>query len=109
MSAPPATLAFRRRLRRLAADAAAIAERLAFWAGVALPCVYLPILAVYGVTADTAPALLGFWTLHAAALLVGRRHSPGEESRDRGRRGPAGRDRAHHDAVDDHRDRPTDP
>ncbi|QLH80143.1 hypothetical protein [Halosimplex pelagicum] len=97
MSAPPATPA----LRRLAADAAAIGERLAFWVGIALPCIHLPLLAVYGVTAETAPALLAFWTVHAAALLVGRRHSP-----DGGRR-----ERTRLDAADDHRDRrdrPTD-
>jgi hypothetical protein len=94
MSAPPATLALRRHLWRLATDAAAIGERLAFWAGVALPCVHLPILAVYGVTADTAPVLVAFWTLHAAALLVGRRHSPDEESQDSDRSEPDRRDAA---------------
>ncbi|QLH75812.1 hypothetical protein HZS55_00170 [Halosimplex rubrum] len=102
MSAPPATLA----LRRLAADAAAIGERLAFWVGVALPCVHLPLLAVYGVTAETAPVLLAFWTVHAAALLVGRRHSPGDDRHERDRR-----ERTRLDAADDHRDRrdrPTD-
>jgi hypothetical protein len=96
MSAPPATLALRRHLWRLATDAAAIGERLAFWAGVALPCIHLPILAVYGVTVDTAPVLVAFWTLHAAALLVGRRHSPGESHDDRERR-----ERTRRDAVDD--------
>jgi len=105
MSAPPATLALRRHLRRLAIDAAAIGERLAFWAGVALPCLYLPVLGVYGVTADTAPVLLSLWTLHAAALLAGRRHSPDEERQDHDRREPDRRDRAHHDAADDTHDR----
>ncbi|WP_135365370.1 hypothetical protein [Halosimplex halophilum] len=78
MSAPPATLALRRRLGRLFADAAAVAERLAFWAGVALPCVHLPVLAVFGVTAETTPVLLALWSVHAAALLAGRRYRPAD-------------------------------
>ncbi|WP_436932608.1 hypothetical protein [Halosimplex halobium] len=78
MSAPPATLALRRRLGRLFADAATAAERLAFWAGVALPCVHLPLLAVFGLTAETTPVLLALWSAHAAALLAGRRHRPAD-------------------------------
>jgi peptidoglycan/LPS O-acetylase OafA/YrhL len=105
MSVPPATLAVRRRLGRLVADAAAVAERLAFWAGVALPCLHLPVLAVYGVTPDTTPVLLALWALHAAALLAGRRHSP-EERRDQRDR------RARRNGADDrraHPERSTDP
>jgi len=74
MSAPPAPHAVRRRLGRLVADTAGAVERLAFWAAVALPCVHLPALAVYGVTPETTPALLALWALHAGALLAGRHH-----------------------------------
>jgi len=91
MSVPPATHVLRRRLGRLSADAADALQRLAFWTGVVLPCVHLPVLAVYGVTSDTTPALLALWVTHAAALLAGRRHVPGGDREDRDRRGGDGR------------------
>ncbi|WP_436923041.1 hypothetical protein [Halosimplex amylolyticum] len=71
MSAPTPS---RRRLGRALDDAVRVGERLAFWAGVALPCVHLPLLAFRGFSPETMPLLLALWTLHGVALLAGRRH-----------------------------------
>lgn len=74
MSAPTPPL--RTRFGRAAADAVGAAERLAFWASVGLPCVHVPMLALSGLSPETTPPLVALWTLHAAALLAGRRHRP---------------------------------
>jgi len=95
MSAPPATHVLRRRLGRLGTDAAGVLQRLAFWTGVVLPCIHLPVLAVYGVTPDTTPVLLALWAAHAAALLAGRRHSPDDDHDDRERARRGGSDGRH--------------
>ncbi|WP_415378759.1 hypothetical protein [Halosimplex sp. TS25] len=71
MSAPTPS---RRRLARALADAVGVAERLAFWAGVALPCVHLPLLALHGFSPETMPLLVALWAVHGAALLAGRRY-----------------------------------
>ena len=75
MSAP--TRPLRTQFGRAAADAVEVAERLAFWAGVGFPCVHVPMLALRGLSPETTPLLVTLWTLHAAALLAGRRHRPG--------------------------------
>jgi hypothetical protein len=69
------TPSIRRQLERLAADAVGVGERLAFWAGVALPFIHVPVLAVGGLSAETMPVLVALWTAHALALLAGRRYS----------------------------------
>ena len=72
MSAP--TPPFRRHLGRALADAVDVAEWLAFWAGIVLPCIHLPLLAIWGFSSESTAVLVALWTLHGAALLVGRRH-----------------------------------
>lgn len=74
MSAP--TPSPRQQVGRVAADAVEVGERLAFWAGVALPCVHVPVLAFGGLTRETTPVLVALWVVHAAALLGGRRYQP---------------------------------
>lgn len=71
-----ATPALRRRLGSAAAGAVDVGEYVAFWAGVALPCLHLPLLAYWGVTPETAAPLVALWTAHAVALLAGRRYRP---------------------------------
>lgn len=96
MSAPTAPPALRRHAGNLIETVASAAERLAFWASVALPCVHLPVLALYGLGPDTTPLLVALWSLHAATLLAGRRHRTGrpagpDDGGDR-RDGPGGDD-----------------
>lgn len=79
MSAP--TPPSPRQLARALADTVEVAERLAFWVGIALPCVHLPLLALRGFSPDTMPLLAALWTLHGVALLAGRRHLPDNPSR----------------------------
>ncbi|WP_459194379.1 hypothetical protein [Halosimplex sp. J119] len=74
MSAPTPS---RRQLGRALADALGVAERLAFWAAVALPCVHLPLFALRGFSPETMPLLVALWTTHGVALLAGRRHLSG--------------------------------
>ncbi|MFC7141656.1 hypothetical protein ACFQMA_17690 [Halosimplex aquaticum] len=71
MSAPTPPL---RELARALADVVGVAERLAFWAGIALPCVHLPLLALRGFSPETMPLLAALWTIHGVALLAGRGH-----------------------------------
>jgi len=66
-----------------------IARAAAFWAGVLLPCIHLPLLLVAGLTASTTPLLVALWTLHAAVLVVGARHEPGQRDRDDATTAPA--------------------
>lgn len=68
--------ALRRTLGQALGDIVGYGERLAFWAGVALPCVHLPVLAFEGLTRKTMPILVALWTLHAIALVVGSRYRP---------------------------------
>jgi len=77
MSAP--TRPLRTQFGRAAADAVEAAERLAFWAGVVLPYVHLPMLALRGLSPETTPLLVTLWSLHAVALLAGRRYRPGSQ------------------------------
>ena len=55
----------------------ALARTAAFWTGVVLPFLHVPLLFLVGLTETTTPALVGLWTLNAAALTVGARHDPG--------------------------------
>ncbi|WP_416839737.1 hypothetical protein [Haloferax sp. DFSO52] len=48
-------------------------ETVAFWAAVALPIAYLPMLA-HGLTSANLPLFVGLLALHAAALVLGRGH-----------------------------------
>lgn len=68
-SLPPAT-------RRSARDLASLARAVAFWLGIALPSVHVPLLLAAGFTERTAVPLVVLWTLHAFALLFGARHDP---------------------------------
>lgn len=56
---------------------AALARTAAFWTGVVLPFLHVPLLFLVGLTETTTPALVGLWTLNAVALAVGARHDPG--------------------------------
>lgn len=61
--------------RRAGASVASPVSMLAFWAAIALPVAYLPLLAA-GI--DTLPDLatfLGLFGLHVLALLGGRPHA----------------------------------
>lgn len=51
-------------------------EAVAFWAAVAMPFVYLPLLITGIETTSEAIALLALIALHVAALVVGRRYRP---------------------------------
>ena len=51
-------------------------EAVAFWAAVAMPFVYLPLLIAGIETTSEGIALVVLISLHAAALVVGRRYSP---------------------------------
>jgi len=57
-------------------DGLGLAERVAFWSAVALPCLHVPLLTARGLDDATAPALAALWTLHVLALLVGARYDP---------------------------------
>jgi hypothetical protein len=58
------------------ADATALLERVAFWLGVGLPCLHVPLLLVAGFDQATAPVLLALWTTHAVALFAGAQYDP---------------------------------
>lgn len=66
---------FRRHVGHAVADALAFAERLAFWCGVVLPCVHVPLLVFGGLTRTTAPVLAVLWALHGLSLLAGARYA----------------------------------
>lgn len=66
-----------RQLGRALADAVGVAERLAFWAAVALPCVHLPLFALRGFSPETMPVLVALWAIHGGAIVAGRRHTTG--------------------------------
>jgi len=56
---------------------AVLARTAAFWTGVVLPFLHVPLLFLAGLTETTTPALVGLWTLNIVALAVGARHEPG--------------------------------
>ena len=47
-----------------------------FWAAIFLPVLHVPLLVVAGLTSSSLPALVALWAANAAALVVGRQHSP---------------------------------
>ena len=62
--------------RTAAAALARAVRRLAFWLGVSLPCLHVPLLLVAGFSESTTPTLVTLWTLHALSLAVGAPHDP---------------------------------
>lgn len=54
---------------------------LAFWASIAMPAVYLPLLAAGIDTADGLGTFLLLFALHVVALVGGRRHRRPAERR----------------------------
>lgn len=54
----------------------ALIERLAFWSAIALPCLHVPALLVYGLDRTTAPALVALWAVHGLCLAVSARYRP---------------------------------
>ena len=63
--------------RTAAAALARAVRRLAFWLGVSLPCLHVPLLLAAGLTETTTPPLVTLWTLQVVALAVGSRYDPG--------------------------------
>lgn len=61
--------------RRTGASIAAPLSMLAFWAAIALPVVYLPLLAAGIDTVSGLALFLGLLGLHALALAAGRGHA----------------------------------
>lgn len=51
-------------------------EAVAFWAAVAMPFVYLPLLITGIETASEGIALVALIAIHVVALVVGRRYRP---------------------------------
>lgn len=49
---------------------------LAFWSAIALPALYLPLLASGLESLDDLMVFLGLFGLHAATLVLGRSHRP---------------------------------
>lgn len=70
-AAPSARLA-----RTALADTVRTARAAAFWVGVCLPCLHVPLLLAAGFTETTAPLLVALWTLQACSLAVGAGHDP---------------------------------
>lgn len=62
-------------------DAAGLVERVAFWCGVVLPCLHIPLLVLVGLGPSTTPVLVALWAGQAVALAVGARYDP-EAGRD---------------------------
>lgn len=63
--------------RVTASDAASAACAVAFWLGIVLPFLHVPLLLVGGLTETTKRPLIALWALHALVLVVGSRHDPG--------------------------------
>lgn len=54
----------------------ALVERLAFWSAIALPCLHVPALLVYGLDRASAPVLVALWAAHALCLAASARYDP---------------------------------
>jgi len=54
----------------------ALARTVAFWLGIVLPFLHVPLLFLVGFTDATTPALVGLWGANVVALAVGADHDP---------------------------------
>lgn len=57
-------------------DAVTAARAVAFWLGILLPFLHVPLLLARGLTETTTTPLIALWTLHVFVLVVGSRHDP---------------------------------
>jgi hypothetical protein len=58
----------------------ALVRTVAFWLGIVLPFLHVPLLFLVGFTDATTPALVGLWGLNVVALAVGAGHDPGPDA-----------------------------
>jgi hypothetical protein len=54
----------------------ALLQWVGFWGAIVLPALHVPLLVAEGVTGATAPALAALWAANAAAVALGRGHTP---------------------------------
>ena len=64
-------------LATAARSLSALVRTVAFWLGVVLPFLHVPLLFLVGLTDATTPTLVGLWGLNVVALAVGAGHEPG--------------------------------
>ncbi len=74
-SGPPAGA-----LATAARSLTALTRTVAFWLGIVLPFLHVPLLFLIGFTDSTAPALVSLWGLNVVATVVGGRHESGTEA-----------------------------
>lgn len=54
----------------------ALARTVAFWLGIVLPFLHIPLLFLVGFTDATTPVLVGLWGANVVALAAGAGHHP---------------------------------
>ncbi|MEF8853850.1 MAG: hypothetical protein V5A28_15765 [Haloarculaceae archaeon] len=53
-----------------------LTRTVAFWLGIVLPFLHVPLLLLLGFTDATTPALVSLWALNVVAVAVGSGHEP---------------------------------